>query len=166
MVNLLEYRIENQLQSLQLNNLNKEIVFFCVGNHKIWYDSFGPLFAEQLRKKNINCFVYGGTSLPILADNLVEYMDFVIEKHPGACVFVVDNCLSDKSTFDVTIKRNKVIPAALMNNIGFGDYSILLLTNHYSSYKKYLNFQNQVIITLIDKLQTRVFNLQKYSKNR
>ena len=109
MVNLLEYKIDEQFKNTFFNFQNKEIVLFCVGNYKIWYDSFGPTFAEMARKNNIHCFIYGGEQTSIVSDNLLDYMKFVESKHPSATIVIVDNCLTSTTSnlYDIEIKRNE-----------------------------------------------------------
>ena len=43
---------------IKINKNN--IVFLCVGNGDVWYDSFGPLLGDQLKNHyNIKTFIYG-----------------------------------------------------------------------------------------------------------
>ena len=165
MINLLDYKIENQFNAVFKEKTNKEIVLFCVGNNKIWYDSFGPKFADMAREQGFKCFVYGGCKFSIVPDNLLDYMDFVEHKHPSALVIVVDNCLdvSRQQKFDIEIKKTSVVPAGLVNKKSFGNISILLKTTFSLDYVCYFKFQQIVIQKLIKKLQTYIDKTQKKS---
>ena len=163
MVNLLEYKIEKQFDEVFNKSINKEIVLFCVGNYKIWYDSFGPLFAEVARKNNINCFIYGGSANPIMPDNLLEYMQFVEQKHPSALIILIDNCLSaeKKEMLDIKIKSVPSVPAGFVHSKKFGDISILLILSLETNFQKYKKYQDKTISIIVQKLQIYISNLQK-----
>ena len=84
----------NKLLTTMKHVKHKEIVFFCAGNYKIWYDDFSSVFAEKLKSIGLRCFIYGGKGHSITACNIVSYMDFINQKHPGAYIIVVDNLLT------------------------------------------------------------------------
>lgn len=128
--NYMAYKYYNRLLDILKDYQNKEIIFFCVGNYKIWFDCFAPLFAEILRTKTNSVYIFGGVNYPITPENLVEYMDFIKDKYPAACVIVVDNCitLDPNCSGEVVINKRSTIPAGLINSRAFGDVSILLKT--------------------------------------
>jgi len=163
MINLLDYKIKNQFDAVCNGKTNKELVLFCVGNSKIWYDGFGPRFADEARKLGLNCFVYGGSEFSIIPENLLDYMDFVERKHPSAIVVVVDNCLnvSHQHKFDIEIKKTAAVPAGLINKKSFGNISILLKTSPLLDYVSYFKFEQCVIQKLIKKLQMHINKMQK-----
>lgn len=143
------YKYYNKLKTLLDDYKNREIVFFCVGNYKIWFDCFAPLIAELLRCTPCKCFIYGGVSYSITPQNLTEYMDFVTKKHPYACVVVVDNCitLNPNESGSLVIDARSTVPAAFSNNIGFGNISVLLKT--YPKQNSYCFLQQQQQIASI-----------------
>lgn len=164
MINLLGNYIDKCFDGIFEQIYSKEIVVFCAGNHKVWYDSFGPLLAEKLRELNIDCFVYGGVNNTIMPDNLIEFMNFVEKKHPYAKVFVVDNCLavSNADHLSLKIKNASTLPAFLSNDKLFGNYSILLNVDPGADSCDYLERQAIVIDAIAKKLQ---FYIQKMRKN-
>ncbi len=109
----------------------REVVFFCVGNHKVWFDCFAPFLAECLRKFSLNkCFVYGGINFSITPENLQKYAAFVKNKHPSACIIVVDNCLTANlaESGKIVLAKRCTNLAGLMGGYLFGDISLLLKT--------------------------------------
>lgn len=157
-MNIVNYQIESQFFNLQKAicfNKGKEIVFVCVGNYKIWYDSFAPCFAETLRKTNINCYVYGGEN-SIVPDNLLEYMSFIERVHAGALIIVVDNCIVDGvgDGCNMYIKSRPVIPAEMIQNNAFGDISIIYSVCRKGDRQYYLKSQKFAIEYLVNKIES------------
>ena len=153
MINIVDFEIDKQLnylKSILMANKYREVVFFCVGNYKIWYDSFAPELAENLRNcRNFNYFIYGGKTYSILPDNLIEYMDFIEKKHPGALIIVVDNCLSVDGRNQFVVNNTSCAPAGFLNFKKFGDVSMLMKCNYSHNCHEYLKLQNKVIIKII-----------------
>ena len=166
MINLLDYKIDESLKNVFGKNISKEVVMFCVGNHKIWYDSFGPLVAEKLRYLGVSFYVYGGVDNTIVPDNLIEFMDFVETKHAGAIIVVIDNCLATNKDehLMLEIKQTGSTPAFFVNEKMFGNYSILLKVDTTAEPYEFLEKQNIIINTLASKLQIHVEKLQKNAK--
>ncbi len=155
------YIYYKQLSDILQNYKNKEIVFFCAGNYKIWFDCFAPLVGELLRLiPNNNCFVYGGTKFPITAENITEYMDFINAKHPNACIIVIDNCItldaSESGKVIINPRTTKV--AGLTNNRMFGDISILLKTYTKQDSYYFLKTQQTLASMLVPVLQKLINN--------
>lgn len=142
---------------------NKEIVFFCAGNYKIWYDDFAPLFAEELKKNNVKTFVYGGKDYSITASNIIEYMNFIENKHPNAFIIVVDNLLTfDKSqSGEVVIDKIKRIPAGLTSSRQFGNFFILFKVFPYK-YDPNINIYKKFII----KCLIKYMNMYNFCNNK
>lgn len=155
---IFDYQFESQLATLEqilITNKQKEIVFFCVGNHKVWYDCFGPTLAEKLRKENVSFFIYGGESCPILPDNLTSYMNFVEVKHPNALVVVVDSCLLTdfEKPNSLSISMCKTKPAYFFGEIpSFGNVSILFKMSPWKNF----DAQKSLLIAAVDKLSTLI----------
>ena len=137
-------------QLLSLYN-NKEIVFFCVGNYKVWYDSFASELASSLRELSFKAYIYGGKNFPIVPDNLSAYIDFVNAKHPYACIIVVDNLLtfSNKDCGNVIIRNRASNIAYFSQNLAFGHISLLLKTYPYNNSYNFLNKQSQIVKKLV-----------------
>ena len=144
----LSQKVAIELSGLLQNNASREVVIFCVGNPKIWYDCFAPFLAEILRLQgNIKSYIYGGINFAITSDNLQLYMDFIKAKHPSACIIVVDNCLTinkaESGTIAITKRATNV--AGLSGDYLFGDISILLKTNPQDSCFAFLKNLQQIL---------------------
>jgi len=128
--------IENQIKSLKLFEdflkLNKNnIVFVCVGNSDVWYDSFGPIVGSLLI--NINkfpYFVYGNMNKNIKLTNLNHYINWIKKKHFNKKIVVIDAALSKFNREDIVFRQGKV-KCAYFNKESkpFGDFSILCPIN-------------------------------------
>ncbi len=113
---------------------NREIVFLCVGNSKIWYDSFGPMFGSVMMMLDVKKYIYGNTRYNIVASNLKEYIDLIYKFHISPYIVVVDSALSFEHE-GLVVKKGKTTCAALSKNpIAVGDLSII-----FSLYKSSLD---------------------------
>lgn len=161
-----------QLAGLLQQYFGKEIVLFCVGNAKIWYDCFAPLLAEMLRMDNANNFyIYGGINFCITAENIEMYINFVKAKHPSACVIVVDNCLTldESECGTIKISKRSTNIAGLAGGYLFGDISIMLATcptaNCFGFLKMLQRILPQVVLGIEQAINnTTILNLV-YNKN-
>ncbi len=144
-INFYKYYIK--LSKLLKHYNYKEIVFFCVGNYKVWYDSFASLFCKEVKNTNTRCFIYGGKDFPILPDNLTCYIEFVKQKHPNACVIVVDNLLTLEPTEseELIINNRSTNIAGLATNLTFGNISVLYKTYPYQNSDIFLEKQYKQI---------------------
>lgn len=125
-------KVAIKLSGLLCQNTSQEVVIFCVGNPKIWYDCFAPFLAELLRlNSSIKSYIYGGINFAITSENIQLYMDFIKSKHPAACIIVVDNCLTidPDECGDVVITKRATNVAGLAGDYLFGDISVMLKTN-------------------------------------
>ena len=128
LININTFKYYYQFEKLLNIYQNKELVFFCAGNYKVWYDCFASEVANVLKELKIKCFIYGGNQFSILPENLSDYIHFVQNKHPNACVIVVDNLL----TFDqsecgqIIVSDRSTNISAMCKNIAFGNISLLL----------------------------------------
>ena len=160
------YEYFNKLADCIKNYKYKEVVFFCVGNSKVWYDCFAPLLADKLREKALkNAFIYGGKQFSITPTNLIEYIDFIKRIHSNACIIVVDNLLTfnsdDCGLIDIFNRSTNI--SGLYNKCLFGDISILLKTYPYNNIG-FLDIQNR-IIEQITNIITIVLKIYKKNKN-
>lgn len=162
LINIDAYRYYYQLSKILNNYKNKEVVFFCVGNYKVWYDSFASNVGSMLKTLNINSFVYGGKDFPILPDVLTTYMSWVESRHPNACIIVVDNLLTfcQNSCGELVIAQRKTNISGLTSKLLFGDVSVLFRTCPYENYENVLAKQQRVINNLAKALEMLKKNTQ------
>lgn len=154
------YNRYNQLSKLLTFYNNKEVVFFCVGNYKVWFDCFASSLAIKLKTIAIRSFIYGGKDFPITPDNLCEYMDFVNKKHPKACIIVIDNLLtfSEDECGQLVINNRSTNLAYFSKNVTFGNISILLKTYPYKNSYDFLHKQSKIVDDIVDMFKLLIKN--------
>ena len=108
---------------------NKDnLVFFCVGNSDVWYDSFGPIVGELLISKyNINAFVYGSLKNNVRQSNLNNYIDWINRRHINCKVIVLDAAVSNSLNKNWLVIRSGSTKCAYYSeeSKSVGDYSVL-----------------------------------------
>ena len=130
------YKIENQIKNLKmfeefLKSNKNNIVFVCVGNSDVWYDSFGPIVGSLLINiNNFPYFVYGNMHTNIKLTNLNNYINWIKKKHFNKKIVVIDAALS-KINRECIVFREGAIKCAYFNKESkpFGDFSILCPIN-------------------------------------
>lgn len=113
-----------------IKKYKKNIVFVCVGNFDVWYDSFGPIVGSILKfKYNIPCFIYGTIEHNIKLDSLNLFIDWIKNKHFNSKIIVIDAALSSDSLIrdnHVRFYPGKTKCAYFCNDVdSFGHFSIL-----------------------------------------
>ena len=149
-ININKYLYYTQLATKLSLYRQQEIVLFCAGNYKIYYDSFASMMAERLKAINISCFIYGGINHPILPFNLEEYINFIKLKHPRACIIVFDNVLTERAEEcgDLIISDRSSQIAYYSKNLSFGNISILFKTYLKTSFSELLKKQVEIVYIL------------------
>ena len=126
---LINIELAKKIEQIKSLSFSREIVFLCVGNSKIWYDSFGPMIGSLFQHLGLHDFVYGNMRSNINKDNLQEYRDIIYRYHNNPYVIVVDNALSVADEFSIKIVDGETKCAAMSDNqFCVGDLSILCLT--------------------------------------
>ena len=127
----------------------KDIVFVCVGNSDVWYDSFGPIVGSLLKHKiNIPCFVYGDIDYNIKLNNLNNFIEWVKLKHFNKKIIVIDAALSDNNYNGLIFRFGQIKCAYFKNDsIPFGDYSVLCPIKKINN--ETFNFNNIILNALI-----------------
>lgn len=108
-----------------LKNVKNNIVFICMGNYKVNFDSFAPLVAEQLKEYNVNAYVYGGKNYPLYGKTLEELKLFLEKVHKYDTKVFIDVVKTQKSELNQTIcVSNKKFQVANSSVVIDYDYSI------------------------------------------
>lgn len=128
-------RVKNIVKAIKELNIfenfcikNKEkIVFMCVGNSKVWYDSFGPIVGSLLTNTyKIKSYVYGNCEKNITRTNLLSYINFIKTKHFNKKIIVIDSAINDSPDIKIVVfRKGGVVCAYYENNVGIGDMGIL-----------------------------------------
>lgn len=125
-------KIQNNISIVgKLEKAKKEncsIVFLCVGNSKVWFDSFGPFVGSFLQMSGVECFVYGNLSSNVLIGNIDEFLDMIYKFHVNPFIIVVDSSIYDGNDFDLLVKEEKTVCGVFSKNpIEIGDLKIACL---------------------------------------
>ena len=81
-------------------DLNKDIVFVCVGTTRLIGDSFGPLVGTVLKRmleKNDKVTVIGDLQNCVTYKDIRDKMHSINSKYSNSLIIVVDSALADKS---------------------------------------------------------------------
>ena len=85
-------RSRERLKECLVENIGTaQIVILCLGTDKLVGDCLAPLVAENLRKNDFPCYIYGGLHAPITAQNCEFAFDFVRTVHKDAKIILSDS---------------------------------------------------------------------------
>lgn len=140
------FRRFEMIERLKTVSKDREVIFLCVGNSKIWFDSFGPLIGSLLQMIDIEKYVYGNIKSSIVSSNLEEYIDMIYKFHVKPYIVVIDNAISNVSKPCLKIKEGSVKCACLSRAIEVGDMSIIysLNPNHIKDSSNYKDMLSSV----------------------
>lgn len=145
-----------------------ELVFVCIGSDRSTGDSYGPLVGKILSKRKLsNVTVLGTLENPVHANNLVETIFHIEEKHPDAFVIAIDAALGNATSVghiivsDTPIKPgsgvNKDLPAVgdvsikgVVNIAGFMEFMVLQNTRLYTVYEMADVTANAIFLALMN----------------
>lgn len=114
----------NKLYNLNKVKKDKQIIFLCVGNSKIWFDSFGPIVGSVLKLMDFGFYIYGNTKTNINAKNINEYIEMIYNFHKNPYIIVFDNSLSMVEEPMLKIKEGPTICSVFNNSVSVGDLSV------------------------------------------
>ena len=122
-----------------LKNTNKKIVFICMGNIKVNFDSFASHVAMFLRKYNVNAIVYGGEKYPLYGESLQKMKNFLHKAHKNDIIVFVDvvktNIVSQNGKIIISTKKFQVANSKVVFNY---DYSICYMVKIDEQYDHYI----------------------------
>ncbi len=124
------YNYYRNFEKLYRISQEREVVFLCLGNPKIWYDCFGPMFGNLLRYLNLDKFIYGNVDAPITAKNIEHYVELIYKFHINPYIVVVDATLSKNAEMFVKIAEGSLQCAVLSDkSVNVGDMYISFCIN-------------------------------------
>lgn len=137
-------------------NLNREIVFICVGTDRCTGDSLGPLVGYKVKKiiKNYpkcNIFIYGTLESPIHAMNIVDIVDKIKISFKNPYIVAIDSCLGPINNIgEIFINEKPLYPGLAINKDlpPVGDLSIKGIVN-ISGHYEFLILQNTRLFTVM-----------------
>ena len=140
-------KLIKNIEELKSTSTKREVVFLCVGNSKVWFDSFGPMIGSFLQYIGVNNYIYGTIRSNINKDNINQYIDSIYKFHANPYIVVVDNLISTGNKFTIKIKTEGLTCSCFNeNSVYVGDLSVLCSTpaNFIKSNKYYKNMLYEV----------------------
>lgn len=136
----------------ELNNyidVNKNVIFLCIGTSSIIGDSFGPTVGSILKNKlktNMSQ-VIGDLNNCVTYTEIHKKMIDINNQYSNKLIVVLDSALSNKSDIGKVFIQNRGLKYAeslKKNNKIIGDVSIKAVVgeNSYDSFKNFYNLKN------------------------
>lgn len=141
----------NELQPVL--ELNRPIIFFCIGTDRSTGDSLGPLIGYKLKyfSKN-NFYIYGTLENPIHAKNIAYMLNEIKSKFQNPYIIAIDSCLGSLNNIGkVFIQKKPLIPGLALNKElpPVGEMSITGIVNVSGSFE-FLVLQNTRLNTVMN----------------
>mgnify|MGYP004470691833 FL=1 len=152
-----------------------ELVFICIGTDRMTGDCFGPIVGSKLKEllENYNIFninIYGSLEENICYTNIENVIEIIKNRHPNACIIVIDAALSKKENIGkVFVSREKTMLGKGLNKnkIEIGDLSIKAVVgkNNKIPYYNFTVLQNvslNVVIRMASMVAEGIVEIIKY----
>lgn len=111
--------------------LQKNLIFVCIGTSEILWDSIGPLVGSYLKKKIDNKYVIGDMEKNICSNNdLIKYYSKLKNRY----IVAIDVALNNELKNDIYI-TNKAISMGIAFNNNKGDIGNLSIKAGISNWK-------------------------------
>lgn len=123
------YLIFDKIFKLSKISKEKQLIFLCVGNSKIWFDSFGPIVGSILKLFDLGYYIYGNTKSNITSNNLNSYIEMIYRFHNNPYIVVFDNAISKTQKPMLKIKEEPIYCSVLKNSVLVGDMSVTYCVN-------------------------------------
>jgi len=158
-----ELIIMNKYFNRILENINKEIIFLCIGSNKIIGDSVGPRVGNLLKMKNkLKKFkIFGDMENPITANNIMEIKNN--NKLNNKFIIVIDSAMGKKELIGniyISNTKTKLGKALGKNLVELGDISIkaCVCENLNNSLKNYYQLK-KVKTDFVEKLAEEIVSV-------
>ena len=136
-----------KIEKLKIISQNRDVVFLCVGNSKVWYDSFGPMIGTFLQYVGVSNYVYGNLKSNVNNNNIQKYVENIYKFHYNPFIVVFDNAISDENDFKIKIGECTTNCCCFDDEVfEVGDFSILCLTpiQFFNKPQKYYEMLDEV----------------------
>lgn len=153
----------DNLKEFMYSNPEKDPVLLCIGTDRVSGDSLGPFVGTLVGEMGSQIPTYGTLEDPVHAQNLVEIMDIIKEKHPNSMLICVDACLGrTDSVGKTTYKVGSFKPGAGVNKElpAVGDFTIEGIVN-IGGFMPQLVIQNtrmNLVYTMAKKIARQISN--------
>lgn len=152
-----------------------ELVFICIGTDRMTGDCFGPIVGSKLKEllENYNIFninIYGSLEENICYTNIENIIEIIKNRHPNACIIVIDAALSKKENIGkVFVSKEKTMLGKGLNKnkIEIGDLSIKAVVgkNNKIPYYNFTILQNvslNVVVRMASMVAEGIVEIIKY----
>lgn len=145
-------------------DMNKNIVFLCIGTDRSTGDSLGPLVGDKLKflnKNNIS--IYGNLKFPVHAKNLNETINLINLKSKDSFIVAIDSSLgSIQNVGKIILEKRPLKPGSALNkNLPqIGNLSLTGIVN-ISGALEFMILQNTrlfTVMTLADIISSSIYN--------
>lgn len=145
-------------------DMNKSIVFLCIGTDRSTGDSLGPLVGDKLRflnKNNIS--IYGNLKFPVHAKNLNEIINSINNKNKNSFIVAIDSSLgSIQDVGKIILEKKPLRPGSALNKKlpQIGNLSLTGIVN-ISGTLEFMILQNTrlfTVMTLADIISSSIYN--------
>jgi putative sporulation protein YyaC len=136
-----------------LPSFPREYIVICIGTDRSTGDALGPLTGTHLKEMNLkHITIYGTLHKPVHAQNLVECIKKIKEKHKHPYIIAIDACLGKSTSIGKIITGiGPLKPGAALNKTlpTIGDMHITGVVN-VSGFMEYAVLQNTRLSIVID----------------
>lgn len=144
---LLNIEIAKGIKNIKNISEKRDVIFLCVGNSKIWYDSFGPIVGTLCQYIGVKNYIYGNLRANINQSNLEDYINIIYRFHYNPFVVVFDSALSISEDFFIKIIDGPTECAGLSDNsVLVGDLSVQCIVpqKDIKNCDKYINMLSEI----------------------
>lgn len=142
---------------INIIELNREIIFLCIGTDRCTGDSLGPLVGYKLKNSCLNLsnykiYIYGSLETPVHSKNIIEITNKIYSTFNNPYIIAIDSCLGKISSIGhIFINNNPLYPGLALNkNLPpIGDLSITGIVNISGKYE-FLVLQNTRLFTVMN----------------
>lgn len=132
-------------------DVNRTIIFLCVGSDRCTGDSLGPLVGYHLKHiKRKNIYVYGSLEYPVHSQNLQDTIDKIYNNFNNPYIIAIDASLGSFNNIGKIFIENKPLCPGLALDKGLpsvGDLSITGIVNVSGKFE-FMVLQNTRLYTV------------------
>lgn len=143
---------------INLENINSNIVFLCIGTNKVAGDCFGPYVGSFLKKsfnKFYNIKVIGDLNNDITYSNIKKLERTIENEYKNSLIIVIDAALSNKENVGKVFVQNRGLKYAQClrkQNNSIGNISIKAVVGKNAN-NRFINFKTLKDVS-IESVQT------------
>ncbi|MBQ3407781.1 MAG: spore protease YyaC [Clostridia bacterium] len=151
-------------------DVDKEIVFFCIGTDRVMGDCVGPIIGSLLRENYGQSMVYGDLENNVTYENIETTLNEINEKFENPYIIAIDAALSTSENVGKIFVDNNGI--SFGNSLGknfnkIGDLGIkVVVGKDYNNPDLNFNVLQNVSLSEIIKLSKKTFDRINFIMNK